>query len=1018
MVPVTMDAALRPEDWSRHSAALRRLARRLVAGPDQAEDLVQSAYLAALERPPRRLTLAWLARVVRSRAVDRSRRAARWEGSATPPEPTEDLDAAGIAQRLELYGLLSAAVRELPEPLRRAVYLRYFEDRSPTEIAAALDLPVKTVKTRLYRATERLRETLERRWGSDGWHAALVALGASSPTVPVAMAAAGGALVMMKKVALGAVVALGLFGLVRLGTGGGDPARPGDPAASPEPEAPSLATPEGPEDETPLTDLAAAAEREELEMSTPVEPAAPAARAGTGSLRVRVFWDDGQPAAGVAIGLRVPRVGQATDPRDRVVSDAEGVARASDLPAGSVELESDRGGRVKAEVVAGTETEVRFDLGAGIDVQGVVLDGKERPVAGAGVWLTTGRGDWLGGRVVTEAGADGRFRVRDVPEGQSLGALAEGYAPSALVDLDVLDVTQQPVEIRLLLTRPGGGLVVQVLDAEGRGAEGAQVCLGGPSFHSMRLGGTSEESWSHRLERTDAAGVATFVGLEPGEVPMAVRWPGAPVWRGSIEVPDQGRAQHEVQLAAAVSVSGTVRGEDGEPKPGAVVRAFDTPISRGFLQMGQFDYHSPFGYASTEADAEGRYELLGLQPGRVELFASPPRKRGEGMRSFPWAQTSLEIPPGESAVWDARVAPGPTIAGTVTFADGQPMKQVFVHAEEEGVDEPAREAVVTDPEGRYRFYQMHGARYRVWVQVWNAPAGSAPLARDHVQPDAGPVDFVADFTGTGDLAKSVVRGTLDDAGGRVSLGNLRLLLENDRQWWRIHFEREGLDFHFPDLEPGRYKLLVLSGEALVHAGPWFDLGPGEDRDLGTIVTEPAAAVRLHLIRPPGQEDLTATAFLGTPGTFYSREVKFETSSEVLLEGLTPGDYELTLYARDHASPRVLFTASADEIRDVEIHLEPGAKRDFRIVLPEDVELTLLEVEATDDQGHRWLHHSTPKVPPTGEPFVTGGRFVPGSYTLAVRVFGDDPDEPAYATEHTFAIDDPTSEAEAIVIEVD
>ena len=54
-------------------------------------------------------------------------------------------------------GLL-AAVNELPEDQRIVISLRYFLDLSEQEVAAALDLPSGTVKSRTSRALDRLRE--------------------------------------------------------------------------------------------------------------------------------------------------------------------------------------------------------------------------------------------------------------------------------------------------------------------------------------------------------------------------------------------------------------------------------------------------------------------------------------------------------------------------------------------------------------------------------------------------------------------------------------------------------------------------------------------------------------------------------------------------------------------------------------------------------------------------------------------------------------------------------------------
>jgi RNA polymerase sigma factor (sigma-70 family) len=161
----------------RHSAQIGRLVRRLVA-PDDADDLEQELHVAALERPPRnRVALpSWIATTLRNlvakRWRGRARREAR-EAAAARPEPLPSTDQ--LVARVELEEFLLRCVRELPEPERVAVLLRFFEGRSAAEIAAQLGLGVSSVRARLARALTRLRERLDQKSGGDRgqWVAAL-----------------------------------------------------------------------------------------------------------------------------------------------------------------------------------------------------------------------------------------------------------------------------------------------------------------------------------------------------------------------------------------------------------------------------------------------------------------------------------------------------------------------------------------------------------------------------------------------------------------------------------------------------------------------------------------------------------------------------------------------------------------------------------------------------------------------------------------------------------------------------
>jgi RNA polymerase sigma-70 factor (ECF subfamily) len=166
-------------DLLEHGAFLRRLARSLVVDEQRAEDVVQDAYMVVLQRPPppHVRAKAWLAGIVRNLARRQWRtegRRVKREGAAAKfgqGPPTDDLVA-----RLETQQRIAQEVLALEEPGRTAVVLRYYDGLTPTQIAGRLDVPVRTIETRLRRARERLRDRLDRTTpgGRRAWHAALL----------------------------------------------------------------------------------------------------------------------------------------------------------------------------------------------------------------------------------------------------------------------------------------------------------------------------------------------------------------------------------------------------------------------------------------------------------------------------------------------------------------------------------------------------------------------------------------------------------------------------------------------------------------------------------------------------------------------------------------------------------------------------------------------------------------------------------------------------------------------------
>ncbi len=169
------------EELLAHGPWVRALARSLVRDPARAEDLVQQAWVRALERPPgqqgslRRWFAAVLRNLARQEHRSAVRRAAReqFAGARGPGAPADELNAT-----LELSQLLAKAVAALEEPYRSAIFRRYYEGLAPRHIAELEGVPLKTLKTRLARGLEKLRERLDREHEGDrgAWVAACLPL--------------------------------------------------------------------------------------------------------------------------------------------------------------------------------------------------------------------------------------------------------------------------------------------------------------------------------------------------------------------------------------------------------------------------------------------------------------------------------------------------------------------------------------------------------------------------------------------------------------------------------------------------------------------------------------------------------------------------------------------------------------------------------------------------------------------------------------------------------------------------
>jgi RNA polymerase sigma factor (sigma-70 family) len=180
-------ARTRDGDWEafgllveRHRDPLVRYLSRLAGDRDQGEELAQEAFvrlwLASRRYREEGRFEAYLYRIG-TRLVRSSERRRRVRlrallsgglGTAISLWPASEADAGQRLLREESEAELARAVAELPLRFRVPLILQAIEERPVAEVARLLDLPEATVKTRLFRARERLRALLRSYWkGAD-----------------------------------------------------------------------------------------------------------------------------------------------------------------------------------------------------------------------------------------------------------------------------------------------------------------------------------------------------------------------------------------------------------------------------------------------------------------------------------------------------------------------------------------------------------------------------------------------------------------------------------------------------------------------------------------------------------------------------------------------------------------------------------------------------------------------------------------------------------------------------------
>ena len=142
------------------------------AAEDVAQDAFVKAYRALGSFRGDSAFYTWLYRIAvntaRNTMASRQRRPLDYEADLSESEQssvdarmkdTDTPEAAALSE--EIHQTVNRAVEELPEDLRTAIILREIEGLSYEEIAAAMDCPVGTVRSRIFRAREAIDRSLK-----------------------------------------------------------------------------------------------------------------------------------------------------------------------------------------------------------------------------------------------------------------------------------------------------------------------------------------------------------------------------------------------------------------------------------------------------------------------------------------------------------------------------------------------------------------------------------------------------------------------------------------------------------------------------------------------------------------------------------------------------------------------------------------------------------------------------------------------------------------------------------------
>jgi RNA polymerase sigma-70 factor (ECF subfamily) len=960
---------------------LLRVALHSTSDAAAAEDAVQATFVTVIERArdfdARQSVLPWMLGILANHV--RSARAR----SSRQPDPvrlgkgaTSSPDAE--AERAELLERLDRALEELPEAFRPVLVLRVKHGLTAAEIAAALGIPSGTVRSQLARGIEHLRRALPVGLaggvlaslarpvrGLSGVREAVVAHASLVPTSTLGATALIGALAVKKTLALAAAFAA-LLVAWRLLPGGAEPhledAGTAQTASAAEPLPETTSETAGSVDGAPLAALDAPQVPARIPLADPppveVEAAAPSASARpetTGALEVRAQATDGSPVADEIVLVGFPAVPE----HDRLSfvgrTDERGLARFEDLPAAHAYARLLRGREDGVLIRAGATTTLTLRVLEGATVEGEVVDGDGRPLAGAEIWVSE-RFYTNIGHVVATSDAAGRFEISSVGRDHYVGARAQGRSPSAL--RTVAGRPGERVHLRLVLARPGVLVHGRVVDEHGLGIAGAEILIGNeePPLAERLDDGLSTFGPPPARATSDQHGEFSVASVPVGRLAFQARAKGHAPGQGELETLEAAEAFLEVRLSSEARVRGRATDAAGVPIAGAWIRTAD--LNR-------------FAFEGVWSARDGSFELDGLPAGGVRLVADKP---GLGR-----TEETLELRNGETVEWNPAIALSAALHGRVLDQRGAPLHGVIVVATPRPGAAGRPRSEPTDASGVFELHGLEDEPHTVSVHPQGALHEFPLLSRTGVHPSREPLELQVPDP---DQASGRIVGTVLGPDGRpVSGAHADLWHESAGLWRSFSVDGTSGALAIERVPEGDVRIEVRHADH-----PWSKLGTrrihaGETVDLGELRLGEGGRVRGTLRGLP-DELVSGVSVLagsatghGESGVVHLRARDYETGP------LTQGRHTLVFrgdHVRTHTAA-VDVVAGSETIRDVELEacgMRRVVLRSAGEPLPSWVGCSVFDAEGE----HAWFGGG-----PTSEGSVEVRVSVPpGSYELVSR----------------------------------
>ncbi|MEM7164043.1 MAG: sigma-70 family RNA polymerase sigma factor [Planctomycetota bacterium] len=850
--PASPDGAA-PEQLLGEIQWVHALAAGLVRDDSRADDIAQETLLAALKNPPKGNVRAWMSKVLRYRQwnqlrTDQNRRSREQSVARSEALPSTS----DVMERAETQRRLVEAVFALKDPYRTTVVMRYFEGMTTDQVAQQQRVEPATVRSRLRRGLEKLREQLDDEYGDrKTWCLALaplvlmhdqavasaisaasaVSAGAAAATTSTttgaltaskasALSISGGLIMSTKAVTAAAVAVVILVGATMVWkTAETSQDQDREQAIAPatvwerDDSAPGAPAADSSSGRGGATDVVLAANDGQPGLAA--QSVAAVDDKGTGSIVGRVADESDRPLAGMVVhavrsnapaelldadlpfgldflGVEVPDI---DDPQRRAETDRSGHFAIGELPDGTYSVVVRGPGRrqhieKRIEVAADREASVQVQLGEGHRIEGIVVDPTGRPVADAEVAVN-------GGMMV--GGSGGQSIMISIGGKDSGGQVKTTTDRHGRFVLDGLSSGNQTLTATHESWAPGtladvasGSSNIEVMLKEGSRVDGVVLAPDGTPLADAAVLVTRTFGDPVGEMTTGSDGRFAFDHLPSGQLRFVVAAVGFPTIRESLQITDgEPITDLELRMEIGTAATGLVVDGAGAPVPGARVRL----TVEDAHEMG----------AMATSDADGKFRVEGLAVG--EFYQGTVKSK----QHLEHDVEPFTAGKGETELGTITLARGGKLIGIVTNAAGEPVAGARVSLRPVKSDDPMAMLIdmgglemdfdfgmgksgKSDDSGAFEIVAVEPGEYDIRARCsgYSTYKGGRVTIRDEDSAQAPPIVLERGFTITGRVldpsGQPVAGATVSASAGFPDLGAKRAKSDEDG-----NFEIAGLD---------------------------------------------------------------------------------------------------------------------------------------------------------------------------------------------------------------------------------